>query len=332
MNNSFIVAALIVIATIIASAAPSPAGSGYHVIDTIAVGGATKWDYCSIDETTHRLFVSHGTSVAVIDLATKKLIKEITGQHGVHGIAFAPETKRGFISNGGDNSVVVFDLQTLDVVGNIQVGQKPDAIIYEPFSRRIYAFNAGSSSASVIDPATSTVVGTITLGGGPEFAVSDGAGKLYVNLESESAVNCIDTKSLAVVGRWPLAPCEGPTGMAIDRERSRIFSGGRNKVLDVVDAHSGTVITSLPIGSGVDACAFDPALKFVFASNKDGTITIIEQESADTYRMIDALATCQGSKTMALEESTHLLFVPAAVGEATLGKGKGVFCVLVLGR
>jgi YVTN family beta-propeller protein len=286
-----------------------------YVLDkTIALTGDAGYDYVSIDMTGNRLYVSHGTMVNVVDLATDQQVGVIGDLKGIHGIAIATKSNRGFISDGRANAVVAFDLKTLKTIATIPVtATGPDGIIYDPFSDRVFSFNGDSNNASVVDPNTLKQVGTVDLGGAPEFAVSDGAGKIYNNLEDKSSLNVIDTKTLKVINNYPLAPCGGPTGIALDKANNRIFSVCRqNKGMSVVDASSGKVITTLPIGGGVDAVCYDPQTKLIFCSCGDGTTTIIKQASADQYSVIQTLKTPVKAKTMALDTRTHKIYLSVA--------------------
>ncbi|HEY8780100.1 MAG TPA: YncE family protein [Mucilaginibacter sp.] len=286
-----------------------------YVLDkTIPLTGDAGFDYLSIDNVNHRLYVSHGTMVNVIDLNTEQPIGVIGDLKGIHGIAFASKSNRGFISDGRADAVVAFDLTTLKTIATIPVDAKgPDGIIYDPYSDRVFCFNGESNNSSVIDPNTLKQVGTVDLGGGPEFAVSDGNGKIYNNLEDKSSLNVIDVNTLKVIMNYPLAPCGGPTGIALDGADNRLFTVCRqNKGMSVVDATTGKVITTLPIGAGVDAVAYDPETKLIFCSCGDGTTTIIKQQSADQYSVIQTLSTQVRAKTMALDIKTHKIYLSVA--------------------
>ena len=258
------------------------AQSGYHQIKKITIGGEGGWDYLIADG-HGRVFVSHGTEVAVVDTRKGEVAGKITGLKGVHGIALAPEFNRGFISNGQGNNITVFDLKTLAKIGEeIPAGTNPDGIIYDPASKRVFAFNGRSGNATAIDAKTGKVAGTIALGGKPEFAAADGRGHVYNNLEDKSSVVEINSKTLAVEHTWPLAPCDGPSGMAMDTKTHRVFSGCE-KMMSVLDADTGKVITTVPIGAGVDATAFDPSTGYIFNSCGDGTLSIYHEDSPDKY-------------------------------------------------
>ncbi|HZE85537.1 MAG TPA: YncE family protein [Puia sp.] len=304
----------------------------YTLDKKIPLPGDGGYDYLSIDEANHHLFVSHGTSVNVVDLATEKPIASIDGMKGVHGIAVVNEVNKGFISDGKASSVVVFDLSTFKIITTIALGSKDaDAIIYDPFSKKVLAFNGDGKNCSVVDPQTLKEVGTVALEGGPEFAVSDGKGLVYNNIEDLNCLKVIDTKTWKVMATWPLAPCGGPTGLALDAANGRLFTGCRtNKGLSVVDISSGKVITTIPIGAGVDAVIYDVADKLIFVSNGDATATIIRQESADMYSVVQTLTTAPRAKTMAMDKKTKKLYFSAPEFEPGTRKIiPGTFAVLV---
>ena len=296
----------------ITARAQSSASAQYHLIKKIAVGGEGGWDYLTIDDNSHRLYISRGTHVMVLDVDSGQVIGDIPRTTGVHGIALAPEFGRGFTSNGRDGTVTVFDLKTLKVLDQVKVGTNPDAIIYDPASHRVFTFNGGSSDATAIDAQSGTVAGTVTLGGRPEFAVADGRGMIYANLEDKSAVVEFDARKLAVAARWPLAPCEEPSGLAMDRQHRRLFAGCSNKMMAVMNADNGRVVTTLIIGSGVDANAFDPATGLAFSSNGDGTLTIVHEDSPDKFSVVANVLTQRGARTMALDEKTHRIYLATA--------------------
>jgi YVTN family beta-propeller protein len=306
------------------AAVAAPPADGYSIVKKIPIPGEGSWDYLSVDEGARRLYVSHGTQVEVVDVDSGAVVGNIPNTPGVHGIAVAAELGRGFVSNGKASTVTIFDLKTLKPIADVPTGQKPDAIIFDPATSRVFAFNGGSNSATAIDAATGKVAGTIDLGGGPEFAAADGNGFVYNNLEDESLVLKIDSRKLTVVQRWPTAPCASPSSMAMDRANHRLFLGCRSKVMAVMNADTGQVITTLPIGDHVDATAFDPATKLIFNSNGEGTVTVIRQDSPDKYSLVETVKTLPKAKTMALDSKTHRLFLSTA--EA------GQFEVLVVGR
>jgi YVTN family beta-propeller protein len=300
------------------------AADTYQVIKKIPVPGEGGWDYLTVDDSARRLYVSHGTQVEVLDVDSGAVVGQIPNTPGVHGIAIAPESGRGFVSDGQASTVTIFDLKTLKPIAEVPTGKKPDAIIYDPATKRVFAFNGGSNSATAIDAASGKVAGTVDLGGGPEFAAADGKGFVYDNLEDESQVVKIDANKLTVVERWPTGPCSAPSSMAIDRANRRLFLGCRSKVMAVMEADTGKVITTLPIGDHVDATAFDEESKLIFNSNGEGTITIIHQDSPDKYSVVQTVKTLPRAKTMALDPKTHKLFLSTS--------DAGQFVVLVVGK
>src|SRR5450755_4665587 len=285
----------------------------YSFEKRILVPGDGGYDYLSIDEVNRHLFVLHGSSVNVIDLKTEQVIGSIDNMKGVHGIAVDNEINKGFITDGRDNSVVVFDLKTFKTITVIPVTPKgPDGIMFDPFTKKIFAFCGRGNAASVIDVNEMKEIGTIDLGGGPEFAVPDGKGLIYNNLEDKNSLNVIDAKAMKVVNNYPLSPCGGPTGLALDVVHQRVFTGCReNKGMSVVDINSGKVIATLPIGGGVDAVVYDASTKLIFCSNGDSTTTIIKQRSADDYTVVQTLYTRVRAKTMALDKVTHKIYLSA---------------------
>ncbi|HXC43371.1 MAG TPA: YncE family protein [Candidatus Dormibacteraeota bacterium] len=312
---------LIPICAVLAVAANA---GGYSVTKKIPIPGQGSWDYLTVDEGARRLYVSHGTQVEVLDIDSLNVTGNIPKTPGVHGVAIAPESGRGFVSNGQTSNVTIFDLKSLKPIGDVPTGQKPDAIIYDSATSRVFAFNGGSNSATAIDAATGKVVGTVDLGGGPEFAAADGKGFVFDNLEDENLVLKINARELKVEQRWPTAPCTSPSSMAMDRANRRLFIGCRSKVMAVLDADTGKVITTLPIGDHVDATAFDPETKLVFNSNGEGTITVIHQDSPDMYSIVETVKTAPRAKTMALDPKTHRLFLSTTEN--------GQFEVLVVGK
>ena len=290
----------------------SSSAQNYVLDKTIALPGNGGYDYAYIDQVNHRLYASHGTTVNVVDLLTGQVAGTISGMQGVHGIAISNELNRGFISDGRGNAVVAFDIKTLQVIKTIPVtGKGADGIIFDPYSKKIFAFEGNSNAAVVVDPQTLTQTGTIDLGGAPEFAVADGNGFIYNNLEDKSELVVIDTKAMKVVNTYPLSPCGGPTGITLDKDNQRLFTVCReNKGMSVVDAKTGKIIQTLPIGAGVDAVIYDADTKMVIASNGDGTATIFKQNSADDYSVVQTLATQYRAKTMAMDMSTHKIYLP----------------------
>jgi YVTN family beta-propeller protein len=300
------------------------AADNYQVIKKIPIPGEGSWDYLTVDDSARRLYVSHGTQVEVLDVDSGAVVGQIPNTLGVHGIAIAAESGHGFVSDGQASTVTIFDLKTLKPIAEVPTGKKPDAIIYDPATKRVFAFNGGSNSATAIDTTSSKAAGTVDLGGGPEFAAADGKGFVYDNLEDESQVVKIDANKLAIVERWPTAPCSAPSSMAVDRANRRLFVGCRSKVMAVMNLDDGKVVTALPIGDHVDATAFDEESKLIFNSNGEGTITVIRQDSPDKYSVVQTVKTLPRAKTMALDPKTHKLFL--STSEA------GQFVVLVVGK
>ncbi len=287
--------------------------SAYHVVGRIPLVGEGGWDYLSVDPAARRLYVSRATHVAVVDLGRDAVIGDIPSTAGVHGIAIAPDLGRGFTSNGRDSSVTIFDLKTLATLSTVTVtGRNPDAIAYDPVSHRVFTFNGGTANATALDARTGTVVGTIALGGKPEFAVHDGAGRMYVNIEDKGEVVAFDTRTLAVQAHWSLAPCEEPSGLAIDRQHRRLFSVCGNRLMAVVDADQGRVLATLPIGAGVDGAAFDSTSQLAFSSNGEGTLTVVHEDSPTAFRVVETDSTQRGARTIALDPVTHRLYLTTA--------------------
>lgn len=304
---------------------------GYKVTGAIDIGGSERWDYCIVDSINHQLFVSHGNVVHAVNLKTNKLSGEITGLNGVHGIAIAYDFNKGYISNGRNDTVTVFDLKTLKVLSQIHVtGKNPDAIVYDPFSKRVFTFNGRSSNATAIDANTDKVAGTLTLDGKPEFAVSNLKGKMYVNIEDKSIIEVFDPKALKVLARWSIAPCKEPSGMAIDLHNNRLFTVGRNTKMAILDAVTGKVVAEVPIGGGVDGCAYDEASHRVFSSNGEGTLTIISQESKNNYKVLMNLPTHKGLRTLALDPNTHNIYLIGMIEGKNNNKSFGVLIVSML--
>ena len=281
----------------------------YHLVKKIPIPGQGGFDYLTIDAGARRLYVSHGTQVEVLDVDSGVIVGKIPNTLGVHGIAIAPEVGRGFVSNGQSSTVTVFDLKTLHPISEIPTGKKPDAIIYDPATSQVFAFNGGSDSTTAISAADGKVAGTLDLGGAPEFAAADGNGYVFNNLEDQSKLVKINSRKLVVEQHWPLAPCEAPSSMAMDRRSRRIFIGCRNKVMAVVEADSGKVITTVPIGDHVDATAFDPDSRLIFNSNGEGTISVVREDSPDKYSLVQTVKTVPGARTVALDSKTHQLFL-----------------------
>lgn len=317
---TFALAALAALAVAVPLAAPvahaAPAAPPtYKVLATHVLGGDGGWDYLAFDTKHHHLFISRGSHVMVVDPDSAKVVGDIPGTNGVHGIAFAPDANFGYTSNGRDSSSTVFDLETLAAVSaRPSTGAGPDAIGYDSKEKRVFTFNGRANTATAIDAASGNVVGTVVLGGRPESCAFDGAGKGYVDLEDKNAVVEFDTKSLAVLHTWPVAPGTEPAGLALDAEHKRLFVGCANKLMVVVNAETGQVLTALPIGEGVDFSAFDPGTGLAFAScgGGDGTLTIVREESADKFTVAQNLKTLPRARTMALDPKTHRVYLVTA--------------------
>jgi YVTN family beta-propeller protein len=288
------------------------ASSGYHVIKEIKVGGEGGWDYLTMDSSARRLYVSHATKVVVIDVDSGKVTGEVADTQGVHGIAVASDLNRGFSSNGRANNVTIFDLKTLRQIGLVKTGENPDAIQYEPVSKRVFTFNGRSKDTTAIDAKTGNVEGTIPLGGKPEFSAADGKGKIYVNIEDTSEIAEIDAAKLTVTKRYSLAPCEEPSGLAMDVKNRRIFSVCGNKIMAVSDPDSGKVISTPAIGQGADGAAFDPGRGLAFSSNgRDGTVTVVHEVSGK-WEVLENATTQRGARTITVDPKTHNLYLPTA--------------------
>ena len=289
----------------------------YQFLKDIRVGGEGGWDYLSVDEANRRLYVSHATKVVVIDLDKEEVAGEIADTPGVHGLAPAPDLQRGVTSNGRENKASIVDLKTLATLSKVDTGQNPDGMLYEPSQHEVYLFNGRGQSATVVDLKAAKVVATVPLGGKPEFAQADpAAGRVYNNLEDKSEVVAIDIKKHEVVNRWPIAPGESASGMAIDLAHHRLFLGCGNRMMVMMDSTSGKVVATVPIGQGVDANAFDPGTQLAFSSCGDGTVTIAHEDAPDRLTVVQTLATERGAKTMALDPKTHRIYLASAKFEA----------------
>jgi DNA-binding beta-propeller fold protein YncE len=294
-------------------AAPQSTGaSGYHLAKKIKLGGTGGWDYLEVDPATHRLFISRGTHVIVVDPSEGKIIGDIPDTQGVHGIALADEFNKGFTTNGRTSDSTIFDLTSLKVLGTAKTDKDSDAIIYDPFSKRVFTFNGDANTASAIDAASGKVVSTFALGGGAEFGASDGKGKVFVNLEDKSSLVKFDAKTLKIEDTWPLAPCESPSGLAIDADHEILVVGCHNKLMAFVDGNSGKIIGTVPIGQGVDANRFDPVTGYAFASCGDGTLTIAHEDSPAKFSLVEMIQTQRGARTMALDYATHTVYLVTA--------------------
>jgi DNA-binding beta-propeller fold protein YncE len=308
----FVLVAVLFAASYIPVAAQTPGSSGYHLIKKVKLGGSGGWDYLEVDPGTHHLFISRSTHVIVVDPGEGKILGDIPDTQGVHGIAIANEFNKGFTTNGRTSNSTIFDLTSLKSTGEAKTDKDPDAVIYDPFSKRVFSFNGDASSSTAIDAATGSVVGTVALGGGPEFAASDRKGHIFVNLEDKSALVKFDAKTLKVENTWPLAPCESPSGLAIDTEHEILIVGCHNKLMAFVDGNTGKVLGSVPIGQGVDANRFDPTTGYAFASCGDGTLTIAHEDSPGKFSLVEMIPTQRGARTMAIDYATHTVYLVTA--------------------
>lgn len=322
-------ASLMAIMTSACASATSPPTATYQFENEIILGGVGGWDYLAVDSAARRLYVTHETEVVVINLETGSVVGKIAGLAGAHGIAIAPELKRGFVTSGRDGSVRIIDLDSLDTVGKVSAGMKPDAIVYEPSKQEVYAFNGNSSSATVFGAATGEVITTIALPGKPEFSVLDrSAQRIYVNIENKNTVAVIDIATHKLIKQWPIAPGESATGMAFDAEHHRLFLGADNKLMVMMDSDTGKVLSTVPIGAEVDATAFDAETQLAFSSNGEGTVTIAHLDSPNKLSVVRTLKTSPGAKTMTLDPTTHRIYLSVGSTKPEVNRS---FKVLVYG-
>ncbi len=311
------------------------AGPNYGVERVFHIGGEGRWDYVTLDPSGKLLFLPRQTHTQVIRTESGEVVADLKDTPGVHGVALVPELNRGFTSNGKGNSITIFDLKTFNILGTAKAGENPDAILYDPASKKVLAFNGRSGDVTVIDPsaAPDQPAAKIAVGGKLEFAQADGAGHVYVNVEDKSSVAVIDTKAMKVTDVWKLEGGEEPTGMAIDVAHHHLFVGCGNSVLAVVDTQSGKTVTTVPIGKGCDACAFDAGTGEIFASCGDGTLAVIKETSAGKFEVAQSVKTRKGARTMILDPATHRIYLPAmdapAAGESGPPKGEGFSIVVV---
>lgn len=316
-------------------AVASPSSSGYRIVKTIALGGTEGWDYISMDSDTRRLYIGRLTHMDVVDVDSGMVVAKLTGLPGVHGIALAPDLGRGFTVQG-NGAISILDLKTLKKVGTIHAGKDPDGYAYDELTKRVFIMNSAGGDATAINAADGTVVGTVPLGGQPEFPVSDGQGKVFVNVTDKNQMLEFDAHTLKVLHRWPLGPCEGPSGLSMDRKNRRLFSVCDNQRMVVMNADTGAVIAALPIGSGADASLFDPATQNAFASSGGcGTLNILHEDSPDRLSAVGDVPTQSGARTMALDTKTHnVLLVTARYGHGSTHSDvlPNTFVVLVIGK
>ena len=288
------------------------ADAQYAVTSTKVLGGEGGWDYVIPDPARHRVFIARQNRLMVVDVRDGRPLGEVVGIHGAHGVAIVEGAGRGYATSSGDSSIYVFDLSTLEVLDKVPADEDADAIIYDHPSGRVFSFNGDANDATVVDGRSGKLVRNILLGGKPESGVSAGNGMVYVNLVDSSQVVEIDARSMTVKRRWSTAPCKQPVAMAIDAEHGRLFSGCRSGVAAISDIASGTLVATVPIGSGVDGAAYDPASRDAFFSNADGTLTVVHEDSLDSYRVLQSLATIERGRNMGLDPTTHRLYVVGA--------------------
>ncbi len=294
----------------------------YKQVGKIAIGGDGGWDYLTVDSDAHRLYITRGTRVMVVDTVANKIVGDIPNTPGVHGIALASKLNRGFASNGRANSILIFDLKTLKEISRVPVGTNPDAILYDSFTNRVFTFNGSSNDISAVDASTGKVLGTIPVGGKPEFAVTDEKGMIFCNVEDKSEILAIDPKALTVKHHWPIAPTEEPSGLAFDKKNRRLFAVGSNKKMAILDADTGKVLASPEIGNGPDAAGFDPMVSIAVSSNgQDGSLTVVHEINKNSFKVAATVQTQKGARTMALDPKTHKIYlITASYKAATAGE------------
>jgi DNA-binding beta-propeller fold protein YncE len=343
MKRTLLQFAALAAVSIMSMAGTAQTASGYHVAKTFQIGGDGGWDYVNFDATSHRLYIARATRVMVVDVESGKLVGELPDTNGVHGVAIVSKLGRGVTSNGKDNSATIFDLNSLKPIATVKTGEKPDAILYDKFSGFVLTFNGGSNSATVIDVEKAEAVATIALPGRPETGVSDGNGKVYLNLEDIAHIVVIDMKANKVVSDWKLEGCEEPTGLAMDKKNHLLFSGCHNQVMPILNADSGKQLATLPIGKGVDAVAFDHETQLAFSSNGEGTLTVVHEDSPEKFSVVENVQTQPGAKTMSLDPKSHNIYLvsakfepaPPATADTPRPKRKMIpdsFVVLVMGK
>jgi YVTN family beta-propeller protein len=310
-----IFALILAAATLVAI--PAFAQKSYKLADRAKLGGEGGWDYLTYDGDANRLFITRGTHVMVVDAKTLKPTADITDLQGVHGVALAPELGRGYITSGGDNMLVIFDLTTLKVLEKVKVGERPDAILYDASAKRVYTFNAKTQDSTVVDATTGKVVGTIPLGGKPETGVTDGKGHVYVNIEDHNEIVRIDTAKLTVAEHYPMAGCDEPSALAIDTVHRRLFAGCGSKIMAVVDPDAGKLVTTVDIGGGVDAGAFNPKTQQIFMSCGEGVLTVIHEDSPNKYSVVQSVPTAKRARTMALNAASNTVYTVTAQFDPT---------------
>lgn len=313
-----------------------PGPSGYHLLKTIAVGGTEGWDYVTMDSTSRRLYIGRDDHVDVVDVDAGTVVGKVTGLSHTHGVVLAPDLGRGFTTDGDSNTSTIVDLKSLKKIGTVETGKDPDSFVYDEITKRIFIMNSAGNNATVINAADGTVAGTIALEGQPEAAVSDGKGKVFVNITDKDQIVEVDGQTLKVLHRWPLAPGVGPSGLSMDRKKRRLFSVCDNQKLVVMDADTGKVLATAGVGAGTDASLFDPDTGNAFASaGGSATLTIVHEDTPDHFRLVDNVPTQSGARTMALDTKTHnILLVTARHGHGATHSQvlPNTFVVLVIGK
>jgi YVTN family beta-propeller protein len=338
MKKSIVFLMILVVTSLFAGLQAQQSAS-FRILKTFHIASGGGWDYIALGPGNNRLYVSHGTQVNILDKTTGDSIGVIENTTGVHGIAFDKANGKGFTSNGRINSVTVFDLKTNAVIAQIPTGQNPDAIMYEPFSKKIITCNGRGKNLSIIDPISNKLLDSIAVGGKPETAVSNGAGKVYVNIEDKNEIVVVNLKTSSVEAHWPVGPGEEPTGLVIDKKTNRLFAGCGNKFLIALNAATGAIVAKLPIGDGCDGVGFDTETKNIYTSNGEGTMSVYHEKSADQIEPVATITTKRGARTIAVDEQTHLIYLPTADFEAQSNPGQGrprmipgTFQVLVVGQ
>ncbi|MGB9464327.1 MAG: hypothetical protein WBR10_04390 [Candidatus Acidiferrum sp.] len=320
------------------AAAPVPGASGYHVVKTVPIPGDEGWDYLNVDSATRRVYISHGSHVVVMNADTYAIEGDIPDTQGVHGIALAPDLGRGFVSAGRANTAVIFDIKSLKTLGTVKTDANPDAIVYDAVTKRVFTLNGRGQNTTAINGADGTVAGTLALGGKPEFAVADGKGSIFVNIEDKNELVQFDAQKLTETHRWPLAPCKSPSGLSMDLKTRRLFAVCDEKVMAVVNADTGAVVATPTICEGPDASAFEPATGYAFASCGDGNLTVVHEDSPDKFTVIENVPTKRSARTMGLDLKTHNIFLPSAEfdppapGERRGKMKPGSFAIVVVSK
>jgi hypothetical protein len=320
------------------AAAPAPGPTGYHVVKTVSIPGDEGWDYLTVDSDARRVYISHGSHVVVMNADTYAVEGDVPDTQGVHGIALAPDLGRGFVSAGRANTAVIFDIKSLKTLATVKTDANPDAIVYDSVTKRVFTLNGRGQNTTAINGADGSVAGTLALGGKPEFAVADGKGSIFVNIEDKNELVQFDAQKITETHRWPLAPCKSPSGLAMDLKNRRLFAVCDEKVMAVVNADTGKVVASPAICDGPDAAGFDPATGYAFASCGDGNLTVIHEDSPDKYSVVENVPTKRSARTMGLDLKTHNIFLPSAEFDAPAagerrGKMKpGSFGIVVVSK